>query len=413
MSVSSSSIRWLGRLAAVGAAFALGWWSRDAGSPVARPTPAPPALLLPASAAPVAAVASRPNEKLAASIDSLVVAAQRGPSRAARLAAFARELDRLAPADYAGLLRALRATNSPERPEAFAMLFDRWARVDGAATFAAARTLVATDGQHAALHAAVAAWAAVDPEAARAALQSAGLDRPASDEMAALLRGWASGDRAGAEAYLCGAAGAGEADAVPASVARGYEAVACARIAEDPSGALAWYRALSESWQTRLRQTMAAELTVAQPALAGRWLQEDAAAQLGTSDLLPLVRALGLEGFERPFAWAQSLANAGTRASALAAVIRERAAADLPGLGEWLASRHDDVALAPAFSLYAAHVVRTSPAAAVSWALAIDDPMLRQRTLEAVALEWRGRDPRAARQWATESNLIDWAALAR
>lgn len=373
-----------------------------------------PALALPPmSAPPRDPVASRESETRRTSVGSLVLAAQRGPTRAARLSAFARDLERLAPADYLGLLQALRATSIPERAEAFAMLFDRWARVDGAAAFAAARTLVATDGQHGALHAAIAAWATFDPDAVRVALRSAGLDRLASDEMSALLRGWATRDPAAVEAYLHTVASSTGPDDGPASLARGYEAVACARIALDPYGALSWYRGLSEPWQTKLRQTMLAELVVANPALADQWLREDGAAQLASSDLLPLARALGLDGFQRSFDWAQSLANPESRQSALAAVVRECASSDLAGLGEWLASRHDDVALAPAFSLYAAQVVRTSPTAAISWALAIDDPMLRQRTLDAVALEWQGRDPRAARLWAAQSKLVDWATLAR
>jgi hypothetical protein len=120
-----------------------------------------------------------------------------------------------------------------------------------------------------------------------------------------------------------------------------------------------------------------------------------------------------LEGFEQQFAWAKTAANPVTRESALAAVVREGAHADLATLGEWLAVRADDASLTPAFAAYALQVVRKSPSAAVTWALSLDQPELRQSTLNTVAAEWNSANPRAAREWAQRTGLVDWDAIVR
>ena len=398
-------------------AFALGWWCHPIGTQpsasMSRPS-APAGGTRAAAAAPADRGGVRSAET-PVSIPNLVAQARRGPTRAARLLDFARGLERVSPAEYPDLLRALLASNGPDRTEELAMLCHRWAEHAGAAAFEAGRELAARDGEYCAFHAAIAGWACRDSGAARAALREAGFTDPASDEMAALLQGWGSSDATGAEAYLQSIRASDEvrSSSPPAAVQRSYEAVARARIAADVGQALAWYRGLSEPLQERLRQTIVSELGLAAPTLAQRWLAEDVSAQLGASDLIPLLRALPLAGFDQQFAWAQSMANATTRESALAAVVCEGAWSNLSGLGEWLAVRSDDATLAAAFSAYATQVVRRSPNAAVTWASSLDDRQLRQQTLNAVAQEWMSRDPRAAREWATQSGLVDWEALMR
>ena len=41
----------------------------------------------------------------------------------------------------------------------------------------------------------------------------------------------------------------------------------------------------------------------------------------------------------------------------------------------------------------------------MDWALAIDDPQLRQQVVANIAHGWMGRDPAAARAWLAESDL--------
>lgn len=353
--------------------------------------------------------APRPNRVAAA-----VRAAHSAPDAASRLYRFSLRLHDLDPAEYPALLAALRAARTPESPEILAMLCSEWARHDGPAAFAAARALAGNDGEYRAWHSAIAAWAQREPAAAQAALRAIGATDLASDEMSALVRGWAAADPAAAEAFLMAPGGPpADTEGLPAAVLRGFEAIACARIDADPAGAMAWYGALPEGMQERLRQAIVAKLAAVDAPRATEWLARDPSAQLGASDVQSVLRGMQLENFEQQFAWANMLANPVTRESALAAVVRERSADDIVSLGEWLAVRCDDAKLAPAFSVFAAQVVKKSPAAAVTWAMSLDDPTLRQRTLETVVLEWNGVDPRAARQWAAQTGLVDWNTIAR
>jgi hypothetical protein len=306
-------------------------------------------------------------------------------------------------------------TRSADRPELLAMLCSVWAAHDGPAAFATARTLAAADGEYPALHAAITAWARSDPTATQAALRAAGLADLSTDEMSAFVQGWANADPGAAETYLIAAGGASRVgdEAIPAAIQRGYEAVARARIQADPTAAMSWYGGLREPLKERLRQAVLAQLAAVDPRVASQWLATDASAQVGTSDLIQVLRGMQLDGFELQFAWAKTAANPVTRESALAAVVREGAHADLATLGEWLAVRTDDASLTPAFSAYAQQVVRKNPSAAVTWALSLDQPELRQSTLNTVAAEWNSSNPRAAREWAQRTGLVDWDAIVR
>lgn len=359
----------------------------------------------------------RPEERPAAreerGVAAAVRAVQRAPDRATRLYAFALQLRELAPAEFPALFNALRTTRSPESPEIFAMLCSAWAAHDGAAAFAAGRTLAAGDGYFGVLHAAILAWARREPEAARGALVTAGMQDLRTDEMAAFMQGWATSDPRAAETFLAGHASRRTEDELPAAVQRGFEAIAQARIEADPVAAMAWYAQLQAPLQERLRQTVLAQLTAKEPKRAAEWLARDESAQLGASDLVPLLRGLELGGLDQQFAWARGAANAVSRESALTAVVWENAPTQLVPLGEWLASRCDDPALSPAFSAYALQVVRKSPNAAITWALNLDAPELRQQALNAVAAEWITINPRAAREWAQQTKLVDYESLVR
>lgn len=347
--------------------------------------------------------------------EAALAAAHRAPDRATRLYAFAQRLRDVPAGEFPALLHGLRRARNADTPELVAMLCSVWGAQDGPAAFKAARELTASDSEYGAWHAAIRAWAGVDPAAARAALQQAGKTDLATDEMAAWVEGWAHQAPAAAEAFLAASAsggGDGEAD-IPAAVQRGFEAIARARIEADMDSALAWYAQLREPLRERLRQAMTAKLSAVNPARASEWLARDESAQLGASDLVPVLRGLELSGFDAQFGWARSPANATTRESALAAVVRESAPSHLVALGEWLAVRADDASLTPAFSAYAMHVVRRSPTAAVTWALSLDQPAVRQATLNTVAAEWMTMNPQAAREWALRTKLVDWEALVR
>lgn len=367
---------------------------------------------------PGASLLSPPAEARRAEVDRLAAAirtAHAAPDRAARLYEFALRLRDLAPAHYPALLQALRRARGPETPELMAMLCSLWAAHDGAAAFAAARALVGSDGEFGALHSAIAAWAQRDPHGAQEALRAAGLTDLATDEMAAFVQGWARRDPGGAEAFLATASGAArpDGDEIPAAVRRGFEAIAAGRIEADPAAAMAWFGRLPAGVQEQLRQAVLAKLAAVAPAEASAWLARDPTAQVGASDLVSLLRGMQLSGFDQQFAWAQTAAHSETRQSALQAVVREAAQTNLVGLGEWLAARADDAALTPAFSAYAAQVVHKSPNAAVTWALSLDQPALRQQALNTVAMEWITVNPRAAREWALRTRLVDWETLAR
>ncbi len=364
------------------------------------------------SPAPLATeVRSAVADRLAAAIRT----AHAAPDRATRLYEFALQLRELAPAHYPALLQALQRARSPDTPELMAMVCSVWAAHDGAGAFTAARALVGSDGEYLALHSAIAGWAQRDPRGAQEALRAAGMMGLATDEMAAFVQGWARRDPAAAEAFLATASGAPRAsdDEFPAAVRRGFEAIAAGRIETNPAAAMAWYGRLPAPLQEQLRQAVLAKLAAVDPQTASAWLARDAAAQVGASDLVPVLRGLQLTNFDQQFAWANTAANPETRQSALQAVVREAGQTNLVGLGEWLAARADDVALTPAFSAYAAQVVHKSPNAAVTWALSLDQPALRQQALNTVAMEWITVNPRAAREWAQRTRLVDWEALAR
>lgn len=348
-------------------------------------------------------------------LPAAIQAARRGADRATQLYDFAQRLRDLAPAEYPALLQALRRTRSPELPEMLAMLCSAWAAHDGPGAFAAGRTLAAADGEYQALRAAITSWARQDPAAAQQALTAAGMTDLATDELAAFVEGWAGRDFAAAEKFLAAAhkprAEGEEGDA--AAVQAGYLAIARARLEADPAAALQWYAGLDETMRARLRHPMLNQLAATDPQAANRWLTGDASAQVETADLVPLMRGLELTGFDQQFSWAQTLANGETREAALAAVVREGATQDLLPLGEWLAARADDARLAPAFSAYAIQVTHKSPSAAVTWAQSLDNPLLRQQTLEAVASVWMGVNMREAREWAQRTRLVDLDALAR
>lgn len=402
---------------AVVGSFTLGRFSHRASTSALPPRAAAAAL----AAVPGGAVASLPVRGNAtdpapeAALAAVLEAVRRAPDRAARLYDFALRLREVDAGDYPALLQALLRNRFADTPELLAMLCSVWAAHDGPAAFAAARVVAATDGEHPALHAAITAWAQREPAAAQAALHATGLTDLATDEMAAFLQGWASRDPAAAEAFLTAAGSAVHSDdeAIPAAVQRGFEAIARTRIETEPMAAMEWYGRLSEPLRQRLRQAVLSQLAAVDPRLASQWLATDASAQVGSSDLLPVLRGLRMDGFEQQFAWAKTAANPVTRESALAAVVGEGAHAQLVGLGEWLAVRADDASLAPAFSAYAMQVVHKSPSAAVTWAMSLDQPELRQNTLNSVVAEWISVNPRAAREWAQRTGLVDWDALVR
>ena len=394
------------------AAFALGWWCRpNAPAPAARVAERPSVgarEIRGTSSPPPSALPGAATNRIAALRDAL----RRAPDRATRLAHFAQGLRDLAPEDYPPLFRALRTTRGPESPEILAMLCSAWAAHDGPAAFAAGRLLAATDGFHDALHAGIVGWARKDPRGTEAALREAGLSDWRGDEMAAFMQGWASVDPAAAEAFLSAGAPR-EADELPAAMQRGFETIARSRIEGDAAAAMQWYAQLPPGVQARLRQAVVSQLTAKAPRLAAEWLARDESAQLGASDLTPLLRALELDTFEQQFTWARSPANAVTRESALQAIVREAAHTQIVTLGEWLAARADDGSLAPAFSAYASQVVRKSPNAAITWALSLDNPELRQHTLNTVAAEWISINPRGAREWAQRTKLVDYESISR
>lgn len=398
-----------------GGAFVLGRFSAQSSATsaaaVAAVRPAANTTVLPAGAgeAPDRVVSSA--ERLAAAVQT----AHGAPDRATRLYGFAQRLRELDPAHYPALLQALQRARGPDTPDLMAMVCSVWAAGDGPGAFAAARRLVASDGDYAALHSAIGAWAQRDPQAAQEALRTAGMMNPATDEMAAFVQGWARRDAAAAEAFLAAASGAARAsdDDAPAAVRRGFEAIAVVRIEANPAAAMAWYGQLPAPLQEQLRQAVLGKLAAVDPRTASTWLAHDAAAQLGASDLIPVLRGLQLAGLDQQFAWATTAANPETRQSALQAVVGEAAHTNLVGLGEWLAARADDAALSPAFSAYATQVVRKSPSAAVNWALSLDQPALRQQALNTVAAEWITVNPRAAREWAQRTGLVDWESLVR
>lgn len=348
-------------------------------------------------------------------LPAAIHAARQGADRATQLYDFARRLREMAPAEYPALLQALRRTRSPELPEMLAMLCSAWAAYDGPAAFAAGRTLAAADGEYQALRAAITSWARQDPAAAQQALTAAGMTDLTTDELSAFVEGWAGRDFAAAEKFLAAArkprADGEESD--PAAVQIGYLAVARARLEADPAAALQWYAGLDEAMRARLRHPMLNQLAATDPQAANRWLSGDTSAQVESADLIPLMRGLELQGFDQQFSWAQTLANGHSREAALAAVVREGATQNLLPLGEWLASRTDDPRLSPAFSAYAIQVTHKSPSAAVTWAQSLDNPVLRQQTLEAVASVWMGVNMREAREWAQRTRLVDLDALAR
>ena len=346
-------------------------------------------------------------------VATVIQATQRAPDRATRLYRFALGLRALAPGELPALFAALRRERSPESPELLAMLCSVWAERDGAAAFAAARECAATDGQFGAMHAAILAWARQDPPAARAALTAAGLTDLAGDEMAALVQGWAASDAAAVETFLAAHLPRGREDEVPAAVHRGFESIARARIEADPAAGLAWYQQLPDGLKERMRQAVLTKLTAVDPRRATEWLAQDATAQVGASDLIPLLRGLALEGFDQQFAWARSAANEHSREAAMAAVVQESAYRQLVPLGEWLAAHCDDASLVPACSNYALQVVRKSPNAAITWALSLGGPDVRQATLNTVAAEWITINPRAARDWAQQTKLVDYESLIR
>ena len=80
-------------------------------------------------------------------------------------------------------------------------------------------------------------------------------------------------------------------------------------IEADPGAALEWYAQLREPLRERLRQAMVGKLAAVDPARASEWLARDESAQLGASDLLPVLRGLELKDFEQQFGWARSPAR--------------------------------------------------------------------------------------------------------
>ncbi|MES2693986.1 MAG: hypothetical protein V4773_10970 [Verrucomicrobiota bacterium] len=412
----SSASRWIGGGVIALAAFALGWFSRPT-EPAAvharaelKAAPTPAVTATPLAQATEGKRPAAAEERLKAAIRS----AHAGMDRATRLYEFAQRLREVAPGDFPALLVALRVSRGPETPEMMAMLCSVWATHDGPAAFNAARGLIATDGEFQALQAAIGAWAQREPAAAQEALRTAGLTDMGTDEMAAFVVGWASKDFAAAEAFLGAPKGKKDGEeGMSAAMQRGYEAIARARLEADPNAALQWYGKLDDGLRERLRQPVLAKLAAMDPALANQWLARDASAQVDVADLVPLVRGLQLGGFDQQFAWAKTPANTETREAALMAVVREGTTANLVPLGEWLAQRTDDPSLGSAFSAYAIKVVQKSPSAALTWAQSLDQPELRQRTLNAVVTEWISVNPRAAREWAQQTKLVDWEALVR
>lgn len=402
----------LGAFALVSGGFALGWLCRPTTTlarsdraivtgKAAPPTPrAVPVINAPASS----------QQRLAAAIRVV----HQAPDRATRLYQFALRLRDLDVGQYPGVLEAVRNSRSPDAPELLAMVCSLWAAQNGPAAFAAARALVSSDGEHGALHSAIAAWAQRDPAAAQAALTEAGFARLDTDEMTAFAEGWAAVNPVAAETLLRQATSGNSSDEdIPAAVRRGFEAIARARIDMDPAAALTWYASLPAPLAERTRQAFAAKLAAVDPQLASQWLARDDSAQLGASDVLPVLRGLRLDSFDGQFAWANGAANPATRESALMAVVRENAPERLLPLGEWLAAHADDAALAPAFSAYAQQVVRKSPTAAVTWAMSLDQPQLRQTALATVATEWVSINPRAAHEWVQRTGLVDWESILR
>lgn len=336
-----------------------------------------------------------------ASLDSLrqALADPNWLTRSHRLSGF---LQHLSPENLPEALEVLESHLPWLVTDEIRMLMLAWTRFDAPGAFERARSWPLQYRQKG-IGAALYAWAYRDPEGALRALESVdGEEREFLRKR--LVAGWIHGERQDSvHEYIA---------ALPEGAERFHTigALAWEISKRGPEAVMRWAEAVPDvlpRYKAGVFLKASGTLASLDAPLAARWL----VGHLGrpyAEGAVPVV-ATGWIASDPPAAmgWLTSLPPGERRDASVSNAFvawHDRTPGDAEA---WLRSATPAPALDPAVRVVVTRRRRASPAAALGWALALDDRALREQLVTEVARSWLRRDAAAADAWLERSGLPD------
>ena len=328
--------------------------------------------------------------------------------------AFIELLDQLDPPGFRQLAQTFELIYPLDYERQRAWLFEAWGKKDGAGAFAYGLADFKRRSRYSVLGNVLAGWAEENPRAALAAFEAIDAGVLAPLERAQLrtdlYRGWASRDPQGVVSDSWALSKDYDKDGHRENVQGWAATFAAAEMARrDPGSAQAWVESLPDGpGKTAARCSLPIMLLANDPARGDRLFQEFAEA--GYSDALyrTFARAHFDSGLQNAVQWAAGFPSAATRANAVAALTAEWAATDVRAAGEWVNQMPKTTGeWDKTLSAYSVAAAEHSPAAALDWAMTVQNSDLQLVTLKKISAVWHKKDPRAAEKWMRTLGLFD------
>lgn len=136
-----------------------------------------------------------------------------------------------------------------------------------------------------------------------------------------------------------------------------------------------------------------------EPEKAKEWMERNAQSEGLQSAREALAEAWVKVNPAAALKWIDSMGDGGRKGELYTRAIGRWIDADINAAGEWLATQTPSSTLDGAFERYAFKVMGQNPADTMPWAESIADEVMRQRTMERVAMVWSRRDPQGLQDY--------------
>ena len=314
---------------------------------------------------------------------------------------------------YSGFLQGLSPENLPQALEALVpqlpwltteelrLFMLAWARFD--APGALEQTLswprpFHRNGSGAAIY----AWAMRDPSAATWALRS--IEDPELEDFmeGRMIAGWAHGTyKQDASEYIA---------SLPEGPRRfSYIGMLAWELSKQgPEAVMRWAEAVPDDlprYKAAVFLNASSTLAAADPPGTALWLANHSSRDYSSGTMRVVARSWAKSDPPAALQWLIQQPAGERRDGSISNAFLVWLGAFPEDAASWLLSATPERALDSTLRLMVGRTQQESPKRAIDWALAIDDPQLRQRVVTNVAHGWMGRDADAAQAWLARSDL--------
>jgi hypothetical protein len=177
---------------------------------------------------------------------------------------------------------------------------------------------------------------------------------------------------------------------------------------QGPEAVMRWAEAVPDDlprYKAAVFLNASSTLAAADPPGTARWLANHLSRDYSSGTMRVVARSWASSDPAAALQWLIQQTAGERRNGSIKNAFRVWLDASPDDAASWLRSTTPEPALDSALRLMVGRTRQESPVGAIDWALAIDDPQLRQEVVANVVHDWMSRDAAAAQDWLAQSDL--------